>query len=73
MSVNVKIGILGKTYEYMEMEFYTNMLLNAFRLVILQAITSLRGKKLKIVQHQFSQVIYSKTISYKQIRHRPIN
>ena len=42
MSVNVKIGILGKTYEYMEMEFYTNMLLNAFRLVILQAIGAYR-------------------------------
>ena len=31
------------------MEFYTNILMNAFRLVILQAISSLRGKKFKIV------------------------
>ena len=42
------------------MEFYTNILMNAFRLVILQAISSLRGKKFRILPHQFLSLFIQK-------------
>ena len=38
-------------------------------LMIFHAITSLHGEMFKIVTHQFSYFVYSKTITYKQIKH----
>ena len=42
------------------MEFYTNILMNAFRLVILQAISSLRGEKFKIDRTNFLSLFIQK-------------